>query len=91
MKVWELKNEWYTADESGVKTELYSTYEKALTAFNKVVEEELSEDWKGAFNEDGTLRENYGMDRMKDYFEIFEDGFHSSSSTTVSITEKEVL
>ena len=57
---------WSTDDNEGVETELFSTYEKALTAYYNTIEGEMSDTWitahmtNGGFDDDITFEhENY--------------------------------
>lgn len=65
MKAYTIIFEWSTADCNDIEVEVFSTYEKAVERFNRIIEDESdnSISWVGdAFDEDGELKENYTLE-----------------------------
>lgn len=57
--------DWSTTDDCGLEINLYNTYEKALTKYNKYIENECNADlsWVGSevFDENGNVNNDYEL------------------------------
>ncbi len=70
MKAYTIVFEWSTDDSSGIDVEVFDTYEKAVSRFSEIIEEEHDPDisWVGnAWNENGDLHEDYELDCNEQY------------------------
>lgn len=91
MKVYEVKVNWATNDDSGCTTTLYSTKEKAIKAFNFEVVQAM-QDYDVFDEESGELIDaNWQLDKGNDLWDLWEDGYYSANHCTITITEKIIL
>ena len=90
MKVYEVKVDWATNDAEACTTELFSTEEKAIKAFNAEKVQAMQD--YGVFDEQTgeLIDENWDLDEGKYYWEIWEDGYYTSNHCLITLTEKEV-
>lgn len=91
MKVYEVKVDWATEDDCACRTELYSTEEEAIKAFN-AEKLQAMEDY-GVFDEQTgeLIDEDWQLDEAKYFWEIWEDEYYRSNHCLITLTEKEVL
>lgn len=63
MKAYTIVFEWSTDDAQGAEVEVFDTYEKAVSRFNEIVEEDSAIGWvANAWDENGELFEGYELD-----------------------------
>ena len=89
-KVWELKVDWATQDDSSCTTEIYSTEERSIKAFNFEIVQAM-QDYQCFDEETGELENGWGLDKGNNLWDLYEIGYYSSSHCTITITEKEIL
>lgn len=68
--VYAVKYRWEKGDIMSTDIDLYSSYDKAITAFNRDVAEEVERHWNGVINKDGTVQRGYSMVSAEGHFEI---------------------
>lgn len=90
IKVYAVVTDWATYDDNGCNVKLFSSYDKALNEFNKVVEEEKTKNWSSVIDKEGKVKEGYILEEDKDYFKIYEDNDYNDNHTEMWIEEKEV-
>ena len=88
-RVFELKVEWATNDDSGCTTEIYATADKASTAFDTEVIQAM-EDYGVFDNTTGELADGWVMDKGNGFWELWEDGYYTSNHCLITVTEKAV-
>ena len=65
MKAYTIIFDWATEDASGIDVEVFDAYEKAVSRFNQIIENEKdsSVSWVGnAFDENGNRSDDYDVD-----------------------------
>ena len=88
--VYEVKVNWVTQDDSGCTTEIYSTEEKAIKAFNFEIVQAMQD--YGCFDEEsGELESGLKLDKGDYFWELWEYGYYASNHCTITITKKEVF
>lgn len=91
MKVYEVKVDWATRDDSGCTTEIYATEEKARKAMNFEIVQAMQD--YGCFDEEtGELDDDdlWELEQRDNYWHLFEEGWWSTSHCLITLTEKEV-
>ena len=90
MKVYEVKVDWATNDDSGCMTEIYATEEKARKAYNFEIVQAMQD--YGVFDEETgeLIDEGWKLDMRNTFWELWEDGDYTSNHCLITLTEKEV-
>lgn len=91
MKVYELKIDWSTNDDSGCTTELYDSEEKAIKAMNFEIAQAMQD--YGVFNEETSelIDDGWELDTGVNMWELWEDGYYASNHCLIVVTAKDVL
>lgn len=90
-KVWELKIDWATQDDSGCTTEIYATEERARKAMNFEIVQSM-QDYDVLFDEEtGKLEDGWVLDKGNNLWDLYEDGYYTANHCTITVTEKEVI
>lgn len=82
MKIYVVEETWASDYESGSDTKLYNTLSKAKESFNEKV--------KNAKIDLEYLGEEKVEEEDDNYYEIYENGYHSRNHITIQIKEMEV-
>lgn len=88
-KVYELKVDWATQDDSGCTTEIYATEEKAKKSMNFEIVQAM-QDYDCFDEETGELDDGWVLERRDNYWHLFMDSFWCSNHCLITLTEKEV-
>ena len=91
MKVYEVKVDWAFDDNgAAVQTELYSTHDKAIKAFNFEIAQAM-QDYDVFDEKTGELiDEDWELEKSPNYWELYKNGWWSLYHCLITLTEKEV-
>ena len=88
--VYELKVDWATNDDQGCTTEIYSTEERAIKAFNFEVVQSM-QDYSCFDEESGELENGWELEKGNNYWHLYQDNFWNNNHCLITITEKEII
>ena len=83
LKIWAIKTNWATNDETGSDVTLYATEVLARTAFEKAVKDEI-EYYGIDFNDQGC---GYTIEKTDDFFDVFKNEEYLLNHSTISLEE----
>lgn len=91
-RIWCISISWAneSCGENGANTIIYANEEAARHDFLQLIKSEKKECWSSAFDENGEIIDGYCVEETADYFEIWEDGCHSSNYTCFSLSSQEI-
>lgn len=87
MEVWIMLIDWATDNASDVSITIYENESLAKDAFEKTVQEEISEYWSSCFT-GGIIDNSYSFEKDDTFFEIYEYGNYMLNHTRIFLEKK---